>query len=84
MIHQCEFLEIVMVYNRYQDRIQHNQPQQGSSKSTKLLSKNACKRDAPEENSTDEEEAPLSGFTSGKRAFAKSESAVGSLLDVTE
>ena len=76
-IHHCE--KIVMDYNRSLDRIQHNQPQQGSSSSTKQLSKNACKREAVEENITDEEEAPLSRFKSAKRAIAKSKTAIVSL-----
>ena len=37
--HHREVKKIVMVYNRYLDRIQHNQPQQSSSSSTKQLSK---------------------------------------------
>ena len=77
-------MKIVMDYNRYPDSIQHNQPQQGSSSSTKQQSKIACKREAAEENNTDEEEAPLSRFKSSKRAIGKSETAIVSLLDVSE
>ena len=73
-----------MVYNRHLDRIQHNQPQQGSSSSTKQVSKIACKREAAEESITDEEKAPLSRFKSAKRAIAKSETAIVSLLDKSE
>ena len=58
-IHHCEIMKIVMDYNRYLDRIQHNQPQQSSSSSTQQLSNIACQREAAEENVTDEE-APLS------------------------
>ena len=83
-IHHCEIMKIVMDYNRYLDRFQHNQPQQGSSSSTKQLSKIACKREAAEENITDEEEAPLSRFKSAKRAIAKSETPIVSLLDDSE
>ena len=67
-----------MDYNRYLDRIQHNQPQQGSSSSTEQVSKIAYKREAAEENITDED-APLSRFKSAKRAIAKSETAIVSL-----
>ena len=69
-IHHCEIMKIVMDYNRYLDRIQHIQPQQGLSSSTEQISKNACKREAGEENITDEEEAPLSRIKSEKRAIA--------------
>ena len=65
-IHHCEVLKTVMDYNRYLDRIQRNQPQEGSSSSIEQISKIACKREAAEENITDEEEAPLSRFKSAK------------------
>ena len=83
-IHHFEVMKSLMDFNRYLDRIQHNQPQQGSSSSTKQLSKIACKSEAAEENITDEEEAPLSRFKSEKRAIAKSETAIVSLLDDSE
>ena len=73
-----------MDYNRYLDRIQHNQPQQGSSSSSKQLSKIACKREAAENITDEEEEAPLSRFKSAKRAIAKSDTAIVSLLDDSE
>ena len=79
--HHCEIIKIVMDYNRYLDRIQHNQLQQRSSSSTKQSSQSACNREAVEEGITDEEEAPLSRFKSAKRAIAKSETEVVSLLD---
>ena len=83
-IHHCEIMKIVMDYNRYLDRIQHNQPQQGSSSSTKQLSKISSKRETAEENVIDEEEVTLSRFKSAKGAIAKSETEVVSLLDDSE
>ena len=38
-VYHCEIIKFVMDYNRYLDRIQHNQPKQCSSNSTKQLSK---------------------------------------------
>ena len=84
MIHQSEIMKFVMDYNRYLDRMQHNEQQQGFSSSTKQLLKIAFKREKAEDNFNDEEKAPLSRFKSAKRAIAKSETEVVSLLDDSE
>ena len=72
-----------MDYTKFLDRIQHNQPQQGSSSSTNQPLKIAYKKEAAERNITDEEETTLCRFKSVKWAVAKSEAQVDSLLDET-